>query len=562
MLKEDKQWDAWERSTVAQARAQDLSDVLDPDFVPSTPEGHELFVEKQKFVYAVFEKNLLTDKGKSLVRHYATTFDAQKVYRDISIYAKSSTQAAIEASTLLAYITSANCGDGSWKGTTQAFIHNWQDKIRQYELIIPTGDHFSETIKRTMLENAVGRVPELRAVKNQAAQHKTQNGGIELSYTQYCSLLASAAQEYDGSLIRDLNPPPSAARRSVYYQEMYDTEQATEDKYFDAYNIDSSPNDTLEANFTGFGGPRLNADQWSRLSKAAQAKWDEFTREEKAILLEQKVRTPDGNARVPPRRDFGKSSGSRFVPRSRPAHTAVSLHDISAADYIVFKHQMSIPESLTEYDDGIAIPPEPDPTVTPLFAHMTQKKDIPPSDIQRVLSQSMSKGGQTPARKSVVQDGVTYYANQHIQYRASSTHQVRTGALVDRGANGGIAGDDVRVINRTGRQVDVQGIDNHQIVDIPIVTAGAVVKTQRGEVIIILHQYAYTGKGKTIHSSGQMEWYKQIVDDKSVKVGGKQHIKTLEGYVIPLDIKSGLPYVKMRPYTDAEWDTLPRPGIL
>jgi hypothetical protein len=155
-------------------------------------------------------------------------------------------------------------------------------------------------------------------------------------------------------------------------------------------------------------------------------------------------------------------------------------------------------------------------------------------------------------------DGVTYYAaNQHIQYCASSHRQVRYGALIDRGANGGIAGDDVRIINCTGRQVDVQGIDNHQIVDIPIVTAGAVVKTQRGEVVLILHQYAYTGKGKTIHSSGQLEWYKQQVDDRSIKVGGKQQIKTLDGYIIPLDIKSGLPYVKMRPYTDQEWEMLP-----
>jgi hypothetical protein len=103
----------------------------------------------------------------------------------------------------------------------------------------------------------------------------------------------------------------------------------------------------------------------------------------------------------------------------------------------------------------------------------------------------------------------------------------------------------------------VQGIDNHQIVDIPIVTAGAVVKLQHGEVIIITHQYAYTGKGKTIQSSGQLEWYKQAVDDKSIKVGGKQRIKTLDGFVIPLDVKSGLPYVKMRPYTDKEWDSLP-----
>jgi hypothetical protein len=34
-------------------------------------------------------------------------------------------------------------------------------------------------------------------------------------------------------------------------------------------------------------------------------------------------------------------------------------------------------------------------------------------------------------------------------------------------------------------------------------------------------------------------------------------IKTLDGYIMPLDIKSGLPYVKMRPYTDQEWEMLP-----
>ena len=64
--------------------------------------------------------------------------------------------------------------------------------------------------------------------------------------------------------------------------------------------------------------------------------------------------------------------------------------------------------------------------------------------------------------------------------------------------------------------------------DIPIVTAGGVVNTQRGPAIAIMHQYAYTGKGKTIHSCGQLEWYKNDVNDKSIKVqGGLQCILTL-----------------------------------
>ena len=157
-------------------------------------------------------------------------------------------------------------------------------------------------------------------------------------------------------------------------------------------------------------------------------------------------------------------------------------------------------------------------------------------------------------------DGKRYRkVNVHnLTYNVSVHKGLRTGALVDRGANGGIAGEDGRVINKTGRQADVQGIDNHQIIDIPIVTAGAIINTQRGEVIGIFHQYAYTGKGKTIHSSLQLESFNHDVNDKSIKVpGGLQRIKTIDGYVIPLNIKAGLPYMTMRPYTDQEWEDLP-----
>ncbi len=68
--------------------------------------------------------------------------------------------------------------------------------------------------------------------------------------------------------------------------------------------------------------------------------------------------------------------------------------------------------------------------------------------------------------------------------------------------------------------VDIQGIDNHRINEIPIVTAGRVINTQKGPAIAIMHQYAYTGKGKSIHSCAQLEAHKQTVHDKSMKVGG------------------------------------------
>ena len=41
---------------------------------------------------------------------------------------------------------------------------------------------------------------------------------------------------------------------------------------------------------------------------------------------------------------------------------------------------------------------------------------------------------------------------------------------MDRGANGGIAGIDVKVIATSDRSVDIQGIDNHQLTDVKIGT--------------------------------------------------------------------------------------------
>ena len=77
--------------------------------------------------------------------------------------------------------------------------------------------------------------------------------------------------------------------------------------------------------------------------------------------------------------------------------------------------------------------------------------------------------------------------------------------LVDIGANGGIAGSDVRVIEKLYRNVGVQGIDNHKMNNIPIVTTGGVTRTQRGEVILILNQYVYVSKITSINSSPQTE---------------------------------------------------------
>jgi hypothetical protein len=73
-----------------------------------------------------------------------------------------------------------------------------------------------------------------------------------------------------------------------------------------------------------------------------------------------------------------------------------------------------------------------------------------------------------------------------------------------------------------------------------------------------MHQYAYhPQQGRSIHSSYQLESFANNVNDKSIHIpGGLQRIQTVDGYVFPLSIRDGLPYLGIRPYADVEYESL------
>jgi hypothetical protein len=147
-------------------------------------------------------------------------------------------------------------------------------------------------------------------------------------------------------------------------------------------------------------------------------------------------------------------------------------------------------------------------------------QDIPAADLHKMLSQC-----QGPDKPSVMINGVEYVVKLNdVMYQVSNHKQTMLPlVLFDCGANGGVAGSDTQLIDKSLCSVHIQGIDDHMIKDVPIGTVGAVVNTQRGEVIAIMHQYAYTGRGGTIHSSGQLEWCGNDVNNHSIKIdSGRQ----------------------------------------
>ena len=98
-----------------------------------------------------------------------------------------------------------------------------------------------------------------------------------------------------------------------------------------------------------------------------------------------------------------------------------------------------------------------------------------PSDIQNVMSVFNTKGGNSsqhsPRKIQVQQRYVFARANQ-------STHH-----LIDRGANGGLAGADMRVLQKPHRKINIVGIDDHELTGLNVATAAALLDTQKGPII-------------------------------------------------------------------------------
>jgi hypothetical protein len=581
ILKDEKQWDEWSRTVIAEANAQGVGDVLNPLYTPG-PAEKDVFEQKQIFMFAVFNRTVKTSAGMALVREHFEDSDAQSIWRNLVVHAKVSTQATLDSDSLLGYITSARLEH--WRGTSHNFVLNWLEQVRRYNSYVKVADKLPDGILYNILRNTVRSESSLANVQNTSELIRAtsasfgQNGDSIVSYEQYIGLLKSACTTLDSSHSRPLRPSgpngpgyndrkprrPNAINAQFHEHDDINFDSTTDVATIQAYRNDISyptadyshddsqffVSDSAPSQTPALYAAHLHKAQWSQLTDDEKVIWDTLSQKAKNIIT---GRTPDPN-RPPP----------RHTPTPPTGGMSARTHDVTVANLLAHIHQLEVGSDsaiLTvnqhNQDASSTIQPTDDADL----------KTMHPASLQRLFASTpQTPATSNPAPKKLVKFGSNINTIQqrvheisNVSYSSYNNLRSKTGygTLVDRGANGGVAGDDVRPIHMTARRVNVTGIADHQITDLKIGTVGAYAETQRGPTILIFNQYAYTGKGKTIHSSGQLEWYKNNVCDKSSVVGGSQRIITNSGLAMPLSIVDGLPYLKMRPYTDAEFETYP-----
>ena len=198
-LKRTKEWEQWDTQFRADVATQGLSNILDPHYLPATYEDKMLFREQQRYMYDVFVRVLKTDKGKAVVRKYKGIFDARSIYQELQEYASKSTEAIVDANTLLQYITIASLSDGSWNGTTRHFVLHWMEQVRLYEKLVDVSAALSDSVKLTLLTNAVRGHTKLSGVHTVAIQ-LASHFGQAVDFTKYSEMLLSECAQVDSAL--------------------------------------------------------------------------------------------------------------------------------------------------------------------------------------------------------------------------------------------------------------------------------------------------------------------------------------------------------------------------
>jgi len=169
-------------------------------------------------------------------------------------------------------------------------------------------------------------------------------------------------------------------------------------------------------------------------------------------------------------------------------------------------------------------PTEMDKSVVPSDTTDQRSNDKLECNVSRVAASKPKKN-----RKSKHGPNKTH-ASKHAIKRS------KRGTLADRGANGGILGNDAKVIFKRNETADVTGVDNHELNALPMVDATAKTVTDEGPVVLVLRNCACHGLNRTLHSAGQIEWHQNKACDTSMKVRGGQVIKTVDGCCVPINI--------------------------
>ena len=516
----------------------------------------ELYDRKNTFFWLILKHTIQNPTARAVLNDYKTDDyepDARAAFLAINLRMTTGLAQLYSATSVLTELDRLNIQ--SFNGTRTSFLATWFEKRREFNCICNKKDFMGFIISRGKLNDAIRSDTELLRIFDDI-----KGTGDD---TQDFHLLSAAL--FDRALNKDKSDAISKQPTRV---NQHDFEYQDED-------MPSSDRAELEAYRAHFDTTlSIPGHIYSNITKEGRIAFRNLPKEDKRTIVSGMTAN-------------STQSGSKQGAQ-RQVHTADQSDDIPSDEFEIIQENDDEFETLLEafktnfYKSNRSSKKKPDPAIRTSTYDRNKKptKESLGSGHPAIIMSDNEKRQQQQARQAykvefefpddyqICEHHMCYTESESdlqiapsdpVIYSVSKRNFTNEKALIDRGANGGIAGSDCVVIDApmVPRTVNCTGIGNHQLVNIPIKTVGAYVDSQRGGVICIFHEMAYMGTNKTIISSIQLEDQGIKVDDKASHLLGNQMLTTSQGFCFPLAITNGLAYLKMRPYTHQEYQQCP-----
>ena len=183
----------------------------------------------------------------------------------------------------------------------------------------------------------------------------------------------------------------------------------------------------------------------------------------------------------------------------------------------------------------------------PITTMSTQMDSGPNTLLRQLMSNASAHLPTTPTAPTDGNTVTTQFKGGRFQihrmhythcFTKHAAHSEYNGALMDSGANGGMAGSDTRVLATVPHAfIDITSVGGEVLQCLPIVQCASTVETvDEGPIVLIMSQYAHKPDSKSIHSKSQVEHFGGLVHDLALSAGGQQLVITHEGYTITLHV--------------------------
>ena len=292
-----------------------------------------------------------------------------------------------------------------------------------------------------LLQNAVKDIPQLSIVETLDEFTSTSANGsfTHLNYSSYYNLLINASVRYDAT-----NTSTPSKRRNVY------AAAVTQD------------------------GTLIEEPHETQFSQDIDTPSDDFYQVHQAKHSKRPSKPLSGFQRDPTKKTTPTSPKKPFKKYDGPVYVPAEVYKLLSPEAVVaFKKYNTEDINILAKKRGIHVTdiadqePLPSKDTTPEDQHDPhQFDDAPDSEHDPILDyinsqhhheEDMNNALQaynvmTSPTSDVTPQRSINSVHIHLEYHVSQAKQTQHGSLVDRGANGGLAGSDVRVLSQSSRK--------------------------------------------------------------------------------------------------------------